>query len=361
MSKTRGNVVDPEELVSRYGADVLRFTLATGASLSPGVAVGPEKLEGYRAFANKLWNANRFVLLNLRPEEGRPSIVSHDLSVADRWILSAASRLSAEVNAHLETFRFDLASSALYQFTWHAFCDWYIEIAKLHLTGPAADSREGRATRGVLIEVLDTLLRLLHPFMPFVTEELWQNLPRRPGSADSISQEPFPADAPGRVAPDAESLIEEMIEVVTRVRNLRAEAGIDPGRRVDVRIGSSHADALRAAEAFRPYIPRLCQAESVRIGAAGRPDGPAIRTVAGRFDIEIPLAGVLDVPALADKLRRDLRRVASDLEARRRKLSNPSFTQRAPASVVEKERKIEQELAATHGRLSEIISGLAGG
>jgi valyl-tRNA synthetase len=360
MSKTLGNSVEPEEIMARYGTDAVRFTLAIGASPGPSVPLSPQRLDGYRAFANKTWNATRFVLMNLRPEEGRPDIRPEDLTVADRWILSATSRLAEEVNRHLAGFRFDLAANALYHFIWHTFCDWYIEIAKPTLTGPAAGTPRGRASRAVLLDTLDILLRLLHPFMPFLTEELWQKLPRQGAPAPSISIARFPEENVERIDPEAEALVQEMIEVVTRARNLRAEAGIEPARRIQLLISSEQTGALEAAEGFRETISGLCQAERVEISPGGTSSGAAIRTVAGRFELEIPLAGLLDVSVLGEKIRKDLRSVESDLDSRRKKLANPSFADRAPAEIVEKERRIEQELAARQRRLAEILSGLSG-
>jgi len=363
MSKTRGNVVEPEELLSRYGADAARFTFAVGASPGPSVALGPERLEGYRAFANKIWNAARFVLMNLKEEEGRPALGREELSLPDRWILSSVSRLAGEVGRDLEAFRFDLAASALYHFIWHSYCDWFIELSKPSLTGPAADSRRGRCTRAVLVEVLDTLLRLLHPFMPFLTEELWQRLPQQAGTAPSISTAPFPEEIPQRLDPVAEERIQEMIEIVTRVRNLRAEAGLDPAKRIAVRLSAPSAEALRGAEEFREYLPRLCQAESVELALRDTTGqgGPALRAVADHFDVAIPLTGLVDVSLLGEKLRRDLRKVDSDLAARRRKLDNTEFAGRAPAEVVERERRIAEELGARRRRLSEILADLTSG
>jgi valyl-tRNA synthetase len=365
MSKTRGNVVEPEELQTRYGTDAVRFTLAAGASPGPGVSVGADRLEGYQAFANKIWNAARFVLMNLREEEGQPVIDEALLAPADRWIRSRASRLAGEVNGHLEEFRFDLAAGAIYQFAWYSFCDWYIELAKQDLGGgPAgsgvpADDARGRTARGVLVETFDTLLRLLHPIMPFLTEELWQKLPRLPGGPISISIAPFPVECRERHDAVSEATVEELIEVVTRARNLRAEAGLDSGRKLDLRLASASAEAREALAPFLPQMRRLTNAGSVEIvGGGPAKSAPSLRAVAGRFDVAIVLSGEADMDAIATRLRRDMGKVEADLAARRRKLGNPSFTERAPAEVVEKERQIAAELDERRARLAGFLAGL---
>ena len=322
MSKTKGNVIDPDDLIREYGADPIRFTLAVLASPGSDIPVARERIDGYRAFANKLWNATRFVLMNLEsdgthPSGGRPTgaraapraaLDPKDLAPVDRWILGGLERLARDVDADLAEFRFDLAANRIYHYIWHEFCDWYIEWVKPDLLGGRPRSAEDdaspppppspeaaartRAVRAVLVEVLDGVLRLLHPFMPHLTEELWQKLeaaadvPLLSDGARSIVVAPFPkGDRPyGDAAADEE--IAAIIGLVQTVRNLRAESGIDPARRIRLVVSPHGPREARTLERHRGALATLARCgEITTAGASGASasgaTGPAARGVDG--------------------------------------------------------------------------------
>jgi valyl-tRNA synthetase len=354
MSKSKGNVIEPAELQGRYGTDAVRFTMAVLAAPGNDIPLAPERMEGYRAFANKLWNATRFVLLKL--EDGAPpgSFEAEQLSLVDRWILSGAHRVVDEVERALNAYRFDRAAEALYHFVWHQFCDWYIECVKVDLADPA---RSGTA-RAVLVHVLDTVLRLLHPFMPFVTEELWQKIPHQ-GSFLAVAA--WPTSDPTRIDQKAERDVEILQDLVVKVRNLRVETNIDPSRRIDVLVHAESARNARLVEEQAALLAALCRASSVRSVETLPADLVAARGVVRGLEVALPLAGLLDFEAERARLTRELSRLEEDVAARNRKLANDSFVQRAPAEVVEKERALQRELLDKKRRIESTLATLAGG
>jgi valyl-tRNA synthetase len=357
MSKSRGNTIDPEDVQARYGTDAVRLTMAMLAAPGNDIPLAPERMEGYRAFANKLWNACRFVLMKLEESPAPPGPRPHeDLSLTDRWILSRAHRTIQEVDRALEQYRFDRAADILYHFVWHEFCDWYIECVKPDLF--AADGPRAAAARAVLTEVVDTTLRLLHPIMPFVTEELWQRFPHE---GDHLATAAWPRPDEGLLDAKAERDMELLQELVVKVRNLRVEASIDPSRRIEVLV---HAETPRNAKLVASeaaLLASLTRASSVTVVEAFPADLVAARGVARGFEAAIPLAGLLDVAAETSRLTKELDRVLRDVDARNRKLANESFLERAPAEVVAKERAIQQELLDKKRRIEATLASLAGG
>jgi len=356
MSKSKGNTIDPDDVQSRYGTDAVRLTMAMLAAPGNDIPLAPERMEGYRAFANKLWNACRFVLMKL--EEGESSATAPDreaLSLTDRWILSRAHRTIQEVDRALEAYRFDRAADVLYHFVWHELCDWYIECIKPDLMG--APERAATA-RTVLREIVDTSLRLLHPIMPFVTEELWQKFPH---DGAYLATAAWPEASESFLDAKAERDMELLQELVVKVRNLRAEAGIDPSRRIEVLV---HADTPRngkLVDAEAALVSALTRASSVTVVEAFPEGLVAARGVVRGFEAAIPLAGLLDVAAETSRLTKELDRVLRDVDARNRKLANESFLERAPADVVAKERAIQQELLDKKRRIEATLASLAGG
>jgi valyl-tRNA synthetase len=358
MSKTRGNVIDPLDLIDRYGADALRFTLAAMATPGSDLPLAEERMVGYRAFANKIWNAARFVLLNLG-EEGKaptpPSLPPRSrLSLADRWILSRLSRLAATAEDRLQEFRFDEMASALYQFLWHEYCDWYLEMSKPHLL-PGAPSAEASRARAVLLHVLDAVLRLLHPVMPFLTEELWQRIPHQ---GETIALAPYPSPDPALIDETAEREIERVMEVVARVRNIRAELNIDPGRRLSLKYQGRNAGAKEAIASHAATIATLARLDSVEEATDLSALGPAARAVAGGVDLAVPLAGVLDLEAERRRLQREIDKLSKESGTYSRKLSNADFLDKARPEVVQKARRIHRELQEMIDRLSRTVESL---
>jgi valyl-tRNA synthetase len=359
MSKTRGNTVDPLELMERFGTDSLRFTLAAMSSPGTDVALDLKRVEGYQAFGNKIWNATRFVLMNLQGEaraaEPRFRSDSGNLPLTERWILSRVNGVAREVNRALEDFRYDEAAGALYHFLWHQFCDWYIEAAKPHLVGEPSDSKDAARSRAVLIRILDRVLRLLHPFMPFLTEELWQRLPHEGASLCVAS---FPEWRAEEDDPEAEREMAILIMAVTKLRNLRAESGIDPGRKVEVLFRTDLARPRRLVEEHGLLLRTLARlsgfsfVEEIPSGLA------AARGVIPGLEMAIPLAGAMDLEEERRRLSRELEKVDRELEAANRKLETPSFAERAPSEVVAKVRSLQRELMDRKAKLTGSLSGL---
>ena len=359
MSKTRGNVVDPLAVIERHGTDALRFTMAAMATPGSDLPLAEERLAGYRAFANKIWNATRFVVLNLgegacgSPPPALPARA--DLTLADRWILSRLQRLAGSVDASIRTCRFDEAANALYQFLWHEYCDWYLEMAKPFLA-PAAPPADRDRALAILVSVLDRVLRLMHPFMPFLTEELWSRIPR---TGDVLAIAPTPALDPAEVDADAESDMAFVMDVVGRVRNLRAELNIDPARRLPLLYDAREERPARTLAVNAPIIVSLARLE--RLEACDRLEtrGPAARAVAAGVDLAVPLAGILDLDAERRRLQRELDRIAKEQETHARKLANQDFLHRARPEAVEKTRRAHAELAERLDRLGRTLASIS--
>jgi len=357
MSKMRGNVVDPMALIEAHGADALRFTLASQAFPGSDIPLDPKRLEGYRAFGNKLWNATRFVRMNLEPEAPRPKLPAAGWTLADRWILSGVSRLAGQVSDALEGLRFDEAAAALYQFTWHRYCDWYVELAKDDLRGTNGAAAQARA-RGVLVEVLDRLLRLLHPFMPFLTEELAQSLP---GAAGLLPVANFPARVAAWEDVEAEGLAERLLDLDTRVRNVRAQVGIPPSARIELWLIPPDPATAAALREHRAMIEVPVRASRIEIVAAVPEGVAAARGMGGGILFAIPLAGVLDLTAERGRLSREIERARSEREPHARKVASPEFLERAPEKIIERTRQIVRDFDTRIARLAETLDLLGTG
>jgi valyl-tRNA synthetase len=365
MSKTKGNVIDPLVITEQYGADALRFTLAALTAQGRDIKLAKERIEGYRSFANKLWNASRFALMNLegfRDDGTDPSALA--ATPADRWILARLQRAVNETVAALEAFKFNEAAGTIYQFVWGELCDWYIELAKEALSGD--DARKRRAAQAVLVHALGTSLRLLHPFMPFVTEELWAVFRARVGNEawpDSVLAAPYPV---AREPTDAEALAERsyapVIEVVNAIRNVRGEMNVNPKAevRVDVAIVGGEAHGVLRTETAR--VARLARALVSLAHADATPPAPQSAVTSGvGWEVRVHLAGVVDFAAEDARIEKEIARVDADLTLMERKLANPSFVERAPAEVVEKDRARVEELREKKVKLASHRAMLAGG
>jgi valyl-tRNA synthetase len=349
MSKSKGNVVDPLVMMDRYGTDAFRFTLAALAAPGRDIRISDDRVEGYRNFANKLWNAARLVLSNLdgydatRARKAAPAL-------ADRWIRSRLAATIRAVREALRRYRFNDAASALYQFVWHEFCDWYLETAKLPLYRPASPA-ERLAAQHTLVTVLETTLRLLHPFMPFITEEIWQRLP---GAGESIMIARYPRVGRGQVDASAEREMAAVMGAVTAIRNIRGEMRIAPGASLSVTIRPTpEAAPLFASTAA--LVGALARADVRVEGEATRPQTSAL-AVLGAAELYVDLAGVVDVAAERGRLDKEIRRAAESIAFIEGKLARADFVGRAPAEIVEKERQrlreqqeLRQKLEASLG------------
>ncbi|HKC14303.1 MAG TPA: valine--tRNA ligase [Vicinamibacteria bacterium] len=348
MSKTRGNDVDPLELVAKHGTDAVRFTLIALAAPGTDPSLSEARLLGYKAFVNKLWNASRFALMNL--EGDRAPYSFSQLPLASQWILSELNNAAGLVQEALDEFRFDLAADTLYHFVWNDLCDWYIEISKALL----ADPKHGPETRTVLLEVLERSLRLLHPLMPYVTEEIWQRLPH---DGASIMVAPFPEK---QKLVFAGKPMDDLIELVTAIRTIRATYEVDPKRRIDVTILAPATTGLAFVEEQRSLISALCRIDHLEVvPQAGRARQTIVQPV-GEFEIHIPMAGLFDLAAETSRLTKERLKIDAELESLRARLGNPQFVERAKPEVVEASRARVAELEARKRRVEEMLRELGG-
>jgi len=366
MSKTRGNVVAPRAVSEEHGTDALRFTLAVMAAPGTDIILSEDRILSYRAFANKIWNAARFVFVNLDKFQEATGIGIADLAapeirveapypaggqvpLADRWIFSRLARVTATVNDALENYRFHEAAHVIYHFFWGDFCDWYIEWVKSALANTDRDAAV--ASWRNLFATLEAALRLLHPFMPFLTEELWHRLPQQVG-ARSIALEPFP-DPPARwIDVEAEGQVELLQEIVTAARNIRAELKLDPKKRVPADLYTPAASTAALIAQNSDFVTRLGALSEVR-AAAGHLDPTAgpVRATA-QFELRIPYGETVDLKAEVSRLQKQIEGLAKDIVSKEGRLADDTFRSRAPENIVRQleatltERRAELEKAA---------------
>ena len=347
MSKTKGNVIDPLEAIEEFGADAVRFTLASAASSGPTVSVERARMAGSRSFATKIWNAARLTLSQLEGKPAADDLDSRTLSLPDRWILSRLSAAAESVNRALETFRFDEAAQVLYGFVWHELCDGYLEMAKPVLSGKQGDALAQETVRGVLKRCLSDSLALAHPFMPFITEEIWEKLTGRPGS---LIVTPFPQPRRAWRDPGAERLIEALRALVTRVRNFRGERAASPTEPVELWID---------AQSPEPELVEQMESLSALLRYMGRLSGLAFQAppASATRDVVSGLAVGLSIPEKtsredAARLAKTLEDLTSEIEELDTKLRNPSFLDKAPAGIIDKTRRRLTELEERRRRLA---------
>ena len=354
MSKSLWNSPDPIDIMTRYGADAVRFTMLSLTPPGQDLIFDEARCETGRHFANKVWNATRLVLMNtegFEPSKVRESQLK--LSLADRWILDRRNDVLKDVGRCMKTFRFNDAANAVYHFLWGEYCDWYLEFAK-----PAwqAGGDGAVAARWVAVKVLDDMLRLLHPFMPFVSEELWQALPGR-NPAERLAVAAWPRQKSSYTNVAAQKQMEELQAIITAVRTLRSEMNVPPGRTVRVLI-QAPADVLGRLRESEVWIRTLCRAESVE--AAERVEKPAASAsaVAGGCEIYLPLADLIDLGAERDRLRKELERLDGLLIGARKKLSNQDFLTKAKPEVVERERAKMEDLALVREKVERALGAM---
>ena len=388
MSKSKGNVLDPLDLIdgiglealiakrtsglmqphlaagiekatrkqfpdgiAAYGTDALRFTFASLATLSRDIRFDVGRIEGYRNFCNKLWNAARFVLQSVEGEDLATGPESP--SLADRWIRSRSAAAFATAHEAFAAYRLDLASQALYEFTWYEFCDWYLELSKAVLNSESAGLAERRATRRTLIETLEALLRALHPLMPFITEEIWQKVgPLAGRSGATIMREPWPVAAPSAREPEVEAEMRWVMDFILAVRAIRGEMDIPPSRRVEVLVAGAASATLERIERTRPWLERLAGIGSLRALEGGGSEPESAVSVLGEMRLLLPMAGLIDVAAESQRLEKRIGKLNQELAKTRAKLGNESFLGNAPAAVVAQERGRLAEFDAELGQLS---------
>jgi len=349
MSKSRGNVIDPLEVMDKFGTDAFRFTLAALAAQGRDIRLSEERIEGYRHFVNKVWNSARLVLMNVEDEkELTPEEMQHGLP--ERWILTRLGQVSEDMSKALDEYRFNDAANICYQFIWHEFCDWYLEMVKPGLYGEDAGQRE--STKHVLKKTLAAILRLAHPFLPFVTEEIWQRLPWTQGS---IMVAPFPERTEFPVEEKAITQMDILIGLVTGVRNIRGEMNISPAKKVNIIVEVPVEEERVLIDANRILIQTLARVDRMDVvEGASKPETSAT-TVFGQNQVHVLLKGLLDFEEEKKRLRKQISTLNKELEVVKRKLSNKQFLEKAPPEIVEKVRNRVGEMNAKLEKLGKSL------
>ena len=332
MSKSLGNGIDPLEVIDKYGADALRFALATGNSPGNDMRFSDERIEAARNFANKLWNAARFVMMNLTIERIELPDVSR-LAPEDKWILTKFEQCVKNVNTNLENYEIGVALSSVYDFVWDVYCDWYIELSKPSV---AAGGERGECAQNVLAYVLRETLKLLHPFMPFITEEIYSGLP---GEEGSIMVKDYPVYDEAMVFGAEEASLERIIDAIGAIRTRRAEMGVAPSRRAKLYIETKYPESFEGSSSF---FEKLASASEV-VMVDTYDDDTAVRVITDSATVHIPLGDLVDFEAERKRLEGELKSVEGEIKRAEGKLANEGFVSRAPAAVVEGERaKLEK-------------------
>ncbi|MBR4973282.1 MAG: valine--tRNA ligase, partial [Clostridia bacterium] len=348
MSKSLGNGVDPLEVIDEYGADALRFSLATGNSPGNDMRYIPERVEASRNFANKIWNAARFILMNLESDDIIPLVIE-DLALEDKWILSKYNKLVAEVTDNLDKYELGLAVQKLYDFIWDIFCDWYIEICKSRLNSD--DIKAKNTARSVLCYVFTNTLALLHPFMPFITEEIWSSMPH---TEEALMIKEWPKFNAELEFASAEADFEKIMSVIRAIRNRRAEMNVPPSRKAKVQITSNDNETfLKGAS----YICRLAFASDVETGDNFETEG-SVRVITDAATVYMPMKELVDFTAELERLKKELKKAEVDKEFFEKKLSNQCFLAKAPANLIEQQKqslaKVLEKIKMIEDSISEI-------
>ena len=349
MSKSLGNGIDPWEIIAEYGADPLRFSLITGNSAGNDMRFSVEKVESARNFCNKIYNAARFVLMNL--DDDTPEGINwQSLDLADKWILHRLNEVIASVTTNLDSFDLNVAAEKIYDFIWSEFCDWYIEMSKQALYSKDKPCRD--RVSAVLIRVLGDCMKLLHPFMPFITEELYQQLP---GAEKTIMRAAWPV-FDSQLQFDAEAAaMNAVMDLIRQIRNIRAERHVAPSQRITLRLSCQNNMSLAGTES---YFIKLAGAEQViiddSIGEIAQSD---IHLIGDGVEAVIPLASLVDFDKEKERLDKEIARMNAEIMRAESKLANPSFVSKAPAAVVEEEQK---KLASAHDILQKLLDRRSG-
>ena len=347
MSKSLGNGIDPLEIVGQYGADALRFTLVTGNSPGNDMRFMQEKVEASRNFANKLWNASRFILMNLDEDQPAPYLPK-ELSLEEKWIVSQFNRLVKEVTDNLEKFELGIAVQKLYDFIWDVLCDWYIELAKLRLQNGGQQAENARA---VLTWVMTKTLALLHPFMPFITEEIWTTLPHQ---GESLMISAWPTYDASLDFSAEEQEMERVMAVIRAIRNRRAEMNVPPSKKSSIYVETSFADTFATCA---PFIAKLAGGKAVLVNEKFE-EANAVSVVTADAKVFIPMGDLVDFAAERKRLQKELDTAHKNLGSVQAKLGNESFVSKAPAHVVENQRQAEKKLKETIAMVEESIQNL---
>jgi len=355
MSKSKGNVLDPLLIMDRYGTDALRFTLAAFAAQGRDIRLSEDRIEGYRHFINKIWNASRFSLMHLQEFDPEPSfdLAPETLDLSHQWILSRTNTTILSVISALEEYRFNDAASYIYQFVWHEFCDWYLEWIKPHLYGD--DDKEKNISRRVLLRILEVILKLLHPFIPFVTEEIWHALP---GERGTIMHATFPVTNEEWKNEEAEHAAAVIMGIITGIRNIRSEMQIHPSAEIEATIICPDETRGSLIAALGDTILNLTRSSGLNIVQEGRCPKGAASYLFNDIEIYVPLAGLVDVEKELAKLLAQRQKLLAQQQKTITKLTNTNFLSNAPAEVVAKEREKAEALETNLGKIAKSIARL---
>nr|MDK2850527.1 valyl-tRNA synthetase [Candidatus Cloacimonadota bacterium] len=345
MSKSLGNSPDPIDIIEHVGADALRFSMIFNTPKGADVIYSDNILEGGRNFANKIWNAYRFIMLNVETIEGLPSKNNLQLELADRWIISRLQEVSRETSEHYQNLRLNDAAQCIFQFLWDEFCSWYIELSKDRLKEDAP--LPGKLTaKYVLLDVMQAGMRLLHPIMPFISEEIWQKIKEVfPMPEEALIIAKFPEPDPSLIDPEIDDHMRLMQETITAIRNLRKQLNLPPSKMVNIVVRTADAMQNELFEDYQGYLNRLAKVQEINCGADVTKPKPAVSAVVRNLEIFIPLTGVIDPEQEKARLQKQLDKLEKELGGINRKLQNPNFLQNAKAEVVEKEKEKQQEVS----------------
>jgi valyl-tRNA synthetase len=350
MSKSLGNSPDPLDVIKYYGADALRFTILYLAPLGQDVLFSVDKCDFGRNFANKIWNAGRFLLMNIENIPVREELKDKHIDFADEWILSQFNHTLALLNDAYENFEVNNATKIIYSFVWNDFCDWYVEMAKNRLYSDDDEIKSAVLSRALLI--FEGLLKIVHPFMPFITEELWQLINERK-EGESISTSAYPQLDNALIKPKAECEMETVQSIVTAVRNIRGEMSIPPGKKINLCIKSSEVSAHQI-----DYIKKLGKIDKISVGAEVEKPKASASVIVKNMELYIPLEGLIDLDKEKERLEKEIKWLEGSLIGIEKKLSNEKFVSNAPKEIVEKEKAKQKDWTENLNKLKEILSNL---
>jgi valyl-tRNA synthetase len=349
MSKSKGNVIDPLDVIDRYGTDAFRFTLAAFAAQGRDIKMSEKRVDGYRHFINKLWNASRFALMHL--DRGYEELNLHELSLSDKWIITRLRRVTTQVTDDLDGYRFNEAAGTLYNFVWHEFCDWYLEAIKPALYDNAGmEAKE--AARAVLWKVLRDTLILLHPFIPFVTEEIWHHMP---GTKGSIMKASYPVESIAAADitrhDETESKMGILMDVITGIRNVRGEMNIAPSLTLQVSVQTEDAKIREIIDAHQDLITNLARLNSLTAYKTGKKPKSSATAVVNNATIFVSLEGIIDFAKETQRLEKEIKKLTAELLTVSKKLENEGFISKAPANVIEKVRQKQDALTEKRNKI----------
>jgi len=397
MSKSKGNVLDPIDLIDgieletlvakrtsgmmqphlaekiarqtrkdfpdgipAFGTDALRFTFAALASTGRDVNFDLQRIEGYRNFCNKLWNAARYVLMNTEGQDCGQTGGDMEFSAADRWMQTRLSQVAENVSTNLAQYRFDLAAQTLYSFVWDEYCSWYLELSKVTLNDDNATDAQKRGTRHTLVQILEAQLRLLHPITPFITEEIWQRVAPLAGkTGDTVMHQRYPTATEFERDEAASKEMQWVMDAIVGLRNIRGEMNIAPSKRLDILVQNAGAEQRQRISAYLPYLKFLARVDSVDVLEDGAEAPESAIALVGEMKLLVPLAGLIDKAAEEARLNKEIEKKTKELVGIETKLNNPSFVDKAPAHLVEQSQNRQAELVATIDQLNEQLGKIS--